>query len=70
MTEGFDFLHALDGEYLKDYSQCIVKDEMGTSQIESNRVAAIFNYKKKGPRNTISNSTDPQCDHSKIISKI
>lgn len=70
MSDGFDFLHALDGEFLKDYSQCIVKDEVGVSQIESNRVAAIFNHKKKGFRNTISNSTDPHCDHSKIITKI
>ncbi len=48
MSEGLDFLKALEGEYLKDYSTCIVKDEIGGTQIESNRVAAIFNYKKKG----------------------
>lgn len=31
MSDGMDFLHALDGEYIKEYSHCIVKDEIGTS---------------------------------------
>lgn len=27
-SDGFDFLHALDGEFLKEYTKCIVKDEI------------------------------------------
>jgi hypothetical protein len=28
MEDGFNFLAAMDGNELKDYSHCIVKDEM------------------------------------------
>lgn len=31
MSDGFNFLHAPEGEFLKDYSHCIVKDEVGVS---------------------------------------
>ena len=67
MEEGFNFLNAIDGGELKDYSHCIVKDEMNNTQIDSNRVASIFNFKKKlgGARNSFNQSTDPMgtCYH-------
>jgi hypothetical protein len=47
MQDGFNFLNAGDGDDLKDYSHCIVKDEMNKTQIDSNRVASIFNFKKR-----------------------
>ena len=47
MQDGFNFLNAGDWDDLKDYSHCIVKDEMNKTQIDSNRVASIFNFKKR-----------------------